>query len=119
MRPEVAASWVRSQLSGADPDRYLVPFELEKADQRGKLVRIAVLVLGRLSEQLGGLETSLSLTDAQGRILSRWVREPAARPASMKHHQQTTASRPSGRTITGGTVCLSKRSSQHACRCAT
>jgi transcriptional regulator of acetoin/glycerol metabolism len=79
VRPEIAASWLRSQLSGADPDRCLVPFELEKVDQRGKLVRTAVPVLGRLSERLGGLQTSLSLTDAQGRILWRWVSEPYLR----------------------------------------
>lgn len=79
VRPEISSSWARSQLSGADPDQCLVPFELEKADQRGKLVHTAVPVLERLSHQLGGLQTSLSITDAEGRILWRWVSGPYLR----------------------------------------
>lgn len=76
LRPEIAASWLRSRTSGVSPDTDLgnVPFDRE-IDTESRLLRAARPVLDHLVDRLSGTRTSVILTDPAARILDRWVGE--------------------------------------------
>ncbi|WP_433503351.1 sigma-54-dependent Fis family transcriptional regulator [Pseudonocardia halophobica] len=71
VRPEIAASWRRSLLSGVDPGR--MPTGPADPDRSGtpRLLRAAEPVLDRLVAQLVGTSTAVVLADAQAWILWR------------------------------------------------
>jgi transcriptional regulator of acetoin/glycerol metabolism len=71
VRPEIAASWRRSLLSGVDPCR--MPAGGADPDRAGtpRLLRAAEPVLDRLVTQLAGTSTAVVLADAQAWILWR------------------------------------------------
>ncbi|MCE0765691.1 hypothetical protein LWC35_22695 [Pseudonocardia kujensis] len=71
VRPEIAASWRRSLLSGVDPGR--MPTGPADPDRSGtpRLLRAAEPVLDRLVAQLAGTTTAVVLADAQAWILWR------------------------------------------------
>ena len=71
VRPEIADSWRRSKLSGVSPD--CVPtVPMDDLSERGsRLLHVARPVLDRLAEELAGTVTSMIVTDAQARILTR------------------------------------------------
>lgn len=71
VRPEIAASWRRSLLSGVDPGR--MPTGPADPDRSGapRLLRAAEPVLDRLVAQLAGTSTAVVLADAQAWILWR------------------------------------------------
>ncbi len=69
-RPEIAASWARSSLSGVAGDR-LTPPPAPSADPRGRLAVLAAPVLDRLATSLNDTRTTVVLTDARAGILDR------------------------------------------------
>jgi transcriptional regulator of acetoin/glycerol metabolism len=71
VRPEIAASWRRSLLSGVDPCR--MPTDPADPDRSGtpRLLRAAEPVLTRLVAQLAGTSTAVVLADAHAWILWR------------------------------------------------
>jgi transcriptional regulator of acetoin/glycerol metabolism len=75
VRPEIAASWRRSKLSGVSPDRVpVVPMD-DLSERSYRLLHVARPVLDRLAEELAGTVTSMIVTDPQARILARRVGE--------------------------------------------
>lgn len=75
VRPEIAASWRRSKLSGVSPDRVpVIPMD-DLSERSSRLLHVACPVLDRLAEELAGTVTSMIVTDPQARILARRVGE--------------------------------------------
>lgn len=75
VRPEIAASWRRSKLSGVSPDRVpVIPMD-DLSERSSRLLHVARPVLDRLAEELAGTVTSMIVTDPQARILARRVGE--------------------------------------------
>lgn len=75
VRPEIAASWRRSKLSGVSPDRVpVVPMD-DLSERSSRLLHVARPVLDRLAEELAGTVTSMIVTDPEARILARRVGE--------------------------------------------
>ena len=77
VRPEIAASWRRSLLSGVDPTR--VPDGRFDPDRSAapRLLRTAEPVLARLVGQLSGTTTAVVLADSKAWILWRGAGERA------------------------------------------
>ena len=73
VRPEIAASWRRSRLSGVSPSVDLHGIPHRDVDLHGRVLGAARPVLDRLTEVLAGTCTSIILTDASAHILARWV----------------------------------------------
>ncbi|GAA4710918.1 helix-turn-helix domain-containing protein [Pseudonocardia yuanmonensis] len=71
VRPEIAASWRRSLLSGVDPCRMAVGAADPDRAGTPRLLRAAEPVLDRLVGQLAGTSTAVVLADAQAWILWR------------------------------------------------
>ncbi|CAN5411368.1 hypothetical protein BH10ACT1_BH10ACT1_31200 [soil metagenome] len=69
-RPEIAASWARSSLSGVHGD-LLAPAVAPGADPAGRLATLAGPVLDRLSSTLSDTRTTVVLTDAHAGVLDR------------------------------------------------
>jgi transcriptional regulator of acetoin/glycerol metabolism len=73
----ILASWVRSRLCGAGPDRREARYDGSARDRDSRLQRAARPVLGRLSADLTGTPTALLLSDPDARVVRRWASEPA------------------------------------------
>lgn len=70
LRPEIANSWRRSQLSGVSPDAVaILPGD---APLDCKIARVAVPILSAMAEVLIGANTSLLLSAPDGTMLWRW-----------------------------------------------
>jgi DNA-binding CsgD family transcriptional regulator len=69
LRPEIASSWERSASSGLAPDRFIVP--TREPELESSFMQAARPVLHCISEDLGGLDVSLILTDASANVLLR------------------------------------------------
>lgn len=72
VRPEVLASWRRSQLSGAKADAPTLNHQDDTVAD-SPLCRAAEPVLARLAERFTGLRAGVLLADRDARILRRWV----------------------------------------------
>ncbi|MEV6175823.1 SpoIIE family protein phosphatase [Streptomyces sp. NPDC052015] len=71
VRPQILASWERSQSLGIDRERAALPIESD-LDPDSRLVRAAAPVLDRLCERFSGVPVTVTLADAQANILDRW-----------------------------------------------
>ncbi|MDO1479021.1 sigma-54-dependent Fis family transcriptional regulator [Rhodococcus ruber] len=71
LRPEIALSWKRSQLSGIDPGRLPEPTLLGPPDAAGRLLDAARPVLDELGTQLAGTGCCILLVDRDCRIVAR------------------------------------------------
>ncbi|EME65034.1 Fis family transcriptional regulator [Rhodococcus ruber BKS 20-38] len=71
LRPEIALSWKRSQLSGIDPGRLPAPTLLGPSDAAGRLLDAARPVLDELRTQLAGTGCCILLVDRDCRIVAR------------------------------------------------
>jgi transcriptional regulator of acetoin/glycerol metabolism len=83
VRPEVLASWRRSQLSGASPDAKTLHFECDDDPVDTPLCAAAGPVMARLAERLSGLCAGVILCDRHSRILRRWVAPDSGIQAQM------------------------------------
>jgi len=72
----ILASWSRSRLCGAGPDRREARYE-GSPDGDSRLRRAALPVLERLSADLTDTPTALLLSDPGARVVRRWASEPA------------------------------------------
>jgi sigma-54 dependent transcriptional regulator, acetoin dehydrogenase operon transcriptional activator AcoR len=72
VRPEIAASWERSYLSGVIPHRPAAPF-LGDFEWKNKLYVAARPVLERYGARLADTKTSIVLADRNARVLGRWM----------------------------------------------
>lgn len=70
VRPEIANSWRRSQLSGVSPDT--VTMSPGEAPLDSKIARVAVPILSAMAEVMIGANTSLLLSAPDGTMLWRW-----------------------------------------------
>ena len=73
----ILASWIRSRLCGAGPDRREARFEGSVGDADSRLQRAARPVLETLSADITDTPTALLLSDPDARVLRRWASEPA------------------------------------------
>jgi sigma-54 dependent transcriptional regulator, acetoin dehydrogenase operon transcriptional activator AcoR len=73
----ILASWVRSRLCGAGPDRREARYDGGATDGDSRLRRAARPVLERLSADLTDTPTALLLSDPDARVLRRWASERA------------------------------------------
>ncbi|MFI6039146.1 SpoIIE family protein phosphatase [Streptomyces sp. NPDC051315] len=71
VRPEILASWQRSQSLGIDRERPVLPIESD-LDPDSRLVRAATPVLDRLWERFSGVPVTVALADSRANILERW-----------------------------------------------
>jgi serine phosphatase RsbU (regulator of sigma subunit)/anti-sigma regulatory factor (Ser/Thr protein kinase) len=71
VRPEILASWQRSQSLGIDRDRAALPID-DNLDPDARLMRAAAPVLDRLYERFSGVPATVALADSQARIVHRW-----------------------------------------------
>lgn len=76
VRPVVYASWRRSRLQGLDPDR-VAPVHHPDTELDSHLTRVTTSIVERHRAALDQAMSSLSLTDGDGRMLRRWVPDPA------------------------------------------
>ena len=73
----ILASWSRSRLCGAGPDRREARYDGRAPDGDSRLRRTAQPVLERLSADLTDTPTALLLSDPGARVVRRWASEPA------------------------------------------
>jgi sigma-54 dependent transcriptional regulator, acetoin dehydrogenase operon transcriptional activator AcoR len=73
----ILASWIRSRLCGAGPDRREARYDGSAVDAGSRLRRAARPVLERLSADLTDTPTALLLSDPHARVLRRWASETA------------------------------------------
>ncbi len=73
----ILASWSRSRLCGAGPDRREARFDGRTTNGDSRLRRAAQPVLERLSADLTDTPTALLLSDPGARVERRWASEPA------------------------------------------
>jgi len=71
VRPEILASWQRSQSLGIDREKAALPVESD-LDPDSRLVRAAAPVLERLRERLSGVPVTVVLADSRANIVGRW-----------------------------------------------
>ncbi|MEV4732349.1 helix-turn-helix domain-containing protein [Saccharopolyspora sp. NPDC049426] len=69
LRPEIALSWHRAQLSGLSPAAADLPVEQGAVDRRSALMVAAQPVLAELAQQLDGASYCVVLADRQSRIM--------------------------------------------------
>jgi transcriptional regulator of acetoin/glycerol metabolism len=69
LRPEIASSWWRSEMSGLTPAAANLRVEPDAVDRRGRLVAAAEPVLAELAEQLGDADFCVLLADRESRIV--------------------------------------------------
>ncbi|MFR9804058.1 sigma-54-dependent Fis family transcriptional regulator [Pseudonocardia sp. RS010] len=74
VRPDIVASWRRSVMHGLSPTA--VP-RLLPVDTDCQVARASRPVLAARAHALSGFQAGLTLTDQEGRVLERWVEEPA------------------------------------------
>jgi hypothetical protein len=73
----ILASWIRSRLCGAGPDRREARYDGGATDRDSRLHRAARPVLERLLAEITDTPTALLLSDPEARVLHRWASEPA------------------------------------------
>jgi transcriptional regulator of acetoin/glycerol metabolism len=73
----ILASWIRSRLCGAGPDRREARYDGSVGDADSRLQRAARPVLETLSADITDTPTALLLSDPDARVLRRWASEPA------------------------------------------
>ncbi len=78
VRPEILASWQRSQSLGIDRERVVLPIASD-LDPDSRLIRAAAPVLNRLYERFSGVPVTVTLADSRANIVERW-----GGPAGMK-----------------------------------
>ncbi|WP_437096423.1 SpoIIE family protein phosphatase [Streptomyces sp. enrichment culture] len=71
VRPEILASWQRSQSLGIDRERAALPIESD-LDPDSRLIRAAAPVLVRLYERFSGVPVTVALADSRANIVDRW-----------------------------------------------
>ncbi|WP_437013893.1 SpoIIE family protein phosphatase [Streptomyces sp. enrichment culture] len=71
VRPEILASWQRSQSLGIDREQAALPIE-DDLDSDSPLVRAAVPVLDRLYQRFSGIPVTVALADSRANIVGRW-----------------------------------------------
>ncbi|HZF91439.1 SpoIIE family protein phosphatase [Streptomyces sp.] len=71
VRPEILASWKRSQSLGIDREQAALPIESD-LDPDSRLIRAAAPVLARLYERFSGVPVTVALADSRARIVDRW-----------------------------------------------
>ncbi|WP_346163437.1 SpoIIE family protein phosphatase [Streptomyces bangladeshensis] len=71
MRPEILASWQRSQSLGIDRERAALPIESD-LDPDSRLIRAATPVLDHLYERFAGVPVTVALADSRANIVDRW-----------------------------------------------
>jgi serine phosphatase RsbU (regulator of sigma subunit)/anti-sigma regulatory factor (Ser/Thr protein kinase) len=71
VRPEILASWQRSQSLGIDREGTALPVESD-LDPDSRLVRAAAPVLERLFERFSGVPVTVALADSRANIVDRW-----------------------------------------------
>lgn len=69
LRPEIAHSWWRSEMSGLSPEVPNLRMEPDAVDRRSRLVAAAEPVLTELAEQLGDADFCVLLADRESRIV--------------------------------------------------
>ncbi|TMR97133.1 hypothetical protein EJK15_19865 [Nonomuraea basaltis] len=69
LRPEIALSWRRCQMSGLGPSAPDLRIEPDAVDRRSRLVAAAQPVLQQLAEQLGDADFCVMLADRESRIV--------------------------------------------------
>jgi transcriptional regulator of acetoin/glycerol metabolism len=72
VRSEILASWRRSEASGVDPDRLVVPFFPDLEPQTNKLFLAAEPVLRHFADRLMDTHSSIVLADRHATVLGRW-----------------------------------------------
>ncbi|MEW2077860.1 SpoIIE family protein phosphatase [Streptomyces sp. NPDC013433] len=70
VRPEILASWERSQSLGIDRERPVLPVESD-LDPDSRLIRAATPVLDRLCERFSGVPVTVALADSRANIVDR------------------------------------------------
>ncbi|MGE3286823.1 MAG: sigma-54-dependent Fis family transcriptional regulator [Pseudonocardia sp.] len=76
VRPEIIASWRRSQLSQVSVDGLHLPFT-PLAMEDSRLLLAAEPVLDRFADSVAGSPVSVILADRTGRVVARWSGETA------------------------------------------
>ncbi|MEV5320893.1 SpoIIE family protein phosphatase [Streptomyces sp. NPDC052687] len=71
VRPEILASWQRSQSLGIDRERADLPIESD-LDPDSRLIRAATPVLDHLYERFSGVPVTVALADSRANIVDRW-----------------------------------------------
>lgn len=74
VRPEIAESWRRSVIHGLTPAEAL-PRPAREIDPECHLLRVVRPILETKRAALSGMRAGLTLTDHEGRLLSRWVED--------------------------------------------
>ncbi|MCX4703821.1 sigma-54-dependent Fis family transcriptional regulator [Streptomyces sp. NBC_01373] len=69
LRPQIAHSWWRSEMSGLSPDAPNLRVEADAVDRRSRLTAAAEPVLAELAEQLGDADFCVLLADRESRIV--------------------------------------------------
>lgn len=70
VRPEILASWQRSQSLGIDRERAALPIDSD-LDPDSRLIRAAAPVLDRLCHRFSGVPVTVALADSRANILDR------------------------------------------------
>ncbi|GAA4691288.1 helix-turn-helix domain-containing protein [Pseudonocardia yuanmonensis] len=78
VRPEIAASWSRSQRAGVSPLEAHLP-NLPEHEVRAPLDALAKPILAKMADELEGLGCALSLADGQGRLVRSWIPDTMVR----------------------------------------
>ncbi|WP_443049939.1 SpoIIE family protein phosphatase [Streptomyces sp. NBC_00287] len=76
VRDAVLDSWKRCRSAGLEPDRLFIPYEPDVVLGE-RFLRAAEPVLGRLTQTLAGMGTTIALCDGHGRMVQRLGGEPA------------------------------------------
>ncbi|WP_009476581.1 sigma-54-dependent Fis family transcriptional regulator [Rhodococcus sp. JVH1] len=76
LRPEIAASWRRSEIAGLTHEIVLERLQIGDFESSSQLLTAAVPVLDGVARDLTGLTYSLLLADADCRIVGRWFDRP-------------------------------------------
>ncbi|WP_345585565.1 SpoIIE family protein phosphatase [Streptomyces prasinosporus] len=71
VRPEILASWRRSQSLGIAREGAALPIESD-LDPDSRLIRAAAPVLDRLCERFSGVPVTVALADSRANIVDRW-----------------------------------------------
>jgi hypothetical protein len=95
LRPEVHSSWMRSELSGIDPDHFTPQYEPDQV-RDGRFVAVCAEVIDHALTGVDVGPTGVMLTDAHGRIQRTWSGEKAVRDFRWRPRKR---SRSAGRSI--------------------
>lgn len=79
LRPEIALSWRRSEVSGLDPETPNMRFEPDAARRRTRLLTAASPVLARLADHLSAAPYCVMLADRESRLMEDPIGSSALR----------------------------------------